>query len=45
MRGLSARDYPRSPDLKTVDFVLMFVPVEAALLTALSHDETLYTDA
>jgi DNA recombination protein RmuC len=28
-----------------VDFVLMFVPVEAALLTALAHDETLYTDA
>jgi DNA recombination protein RmuC len=45
VRGLSARDYPRSPDLKTVDFVLMFVPVEAALLTAFAHDETLYTDA
>ena len=45
VRGLSARDYPRSPDLKTVDFVLMFVPVEAALLTALSNDETLYTEA
>jgi DNA recombination protein RmuC len=45
IRELSARDYPRSPDLKTVDFVLMFVPVEAALLTALAHDETLYTEA
>jgi DNA recombination protein RmuC len=45
VRSLSARDYPRSPDLKTVDFVLMFVPVEAALLTALEHDEALYTDA
>jgi DNA recombination protein RmuC len=45
IRELSARDYPRSPDLRTVDFVLMFVPVEAALLTALAHDETLYTDA
>jgi DNA recombination protein RmuC len=45
VRGLSGRDYPRSPDLKTVDFVLMFVPVEAALLTAFAHDETLYTDA
>jgi DNA recombination protein RmuC len=42
---LSARDYPRSPDLKTVDFVLMFVPVEAALLTALAHDEAIYQEA
>ena len=45
IRELSARDYPRSPDLRTVDFVLMFVPVEAALLTALAHDEALYTEA
>ncbi len=45
VRGLAERNYPHSPDLKTVDFVLMFVPVEAALLTALSKDETLYADA
>jgi len=45
VRGLAERNYPHSPDLKTVDFVLMFVPVEAALLTALSKDETLYSDA
>lgn len=45
MKGLSARDYPGSPDLTTVEFVLMFVPVEAALLTALASDESLYTDA
>lgn len=45
IRGLSARDYPSSPDLQTVDFVLMFVPVEAALLTALAQDGALYTDA
>lgn len=45
IRELSARDYPRSPELKTVDFVLMFVPVEAALLTALARDETLYQEA
>jgi DNA recombination protein RmuC len=45
IRELSARDYPRSPDLRTVDFVLMFVPVEAALLAALAHDESLYTEA
>jgi DNA recombination protein RmuC len=45
IRGLSARDYPSSPDLQTVDFVLMFVPVEAALLTALARDESLYMEA
>ncbi|MET0291204.1 MAG: DNA recombination protein RmuC [Steroidobacteraceae bacterium] len=45
MKGLASRDYPGSPDLATVDFVLMFVPVEAALLTALASDEGLYADA
>jgi DNA recombination protein RmuC len=45
IRGLSARDYPSSPDLQTVDFVLMFVPVEAALVTALARDESLYMEA
>jgi DNA recombination protein RmuC len=45
IKGLAARDYTRSPDLTAVDFVLMFVPVEAALLTALSADESLYGEA
>ena len=45
IKGLSGKDYARSPDLKTVDFVLMFVPVEAALLTALVKDDSLYRDA
>jgi DNA recombination protein RmuC len=45
MKGLSARDYPGVPELATVDFVLMFVPVEAALLTALATDGNLYSDA
>lgn len=45
IKGLAERDYARSPDLKTVDYVLMFVPVEAALLTALSSDDSLYGDA
>jgi DNA recombination protein RmuC len=45
IKGLSAKNYAGSPDLKTVDFVLMFVPVEAALLTALVKDDALYSDA
>jgi RmuC family len=32
-------------DLQTVDFVLMYVPVEAALLTALVEDDASYSDA
>lgn len=45
IKGLAAKEYARSPDLKTVDFVFMFVPVEAALLTALVKDDALYGDA
>jgi DNA recombination protein RmuC len=45
VKALAGKDYARSPDLQTVDFVLMFVPVEGALLTALATDDTLYTDA
>ena len=45
MKDLAGRDYAASPDLRTVDFVLMFVPVEAALLTALARDSALYGDA
>jgi DNA recombination protein RmuC len=45
MRELASRDYQHSPDLKTIEFVLMFVPIEAALLTALSRDESLFTEA
>lgn len=45
VKSLAAKDYSRSPDLQSVDFVVMFVPVEAALLTAFAADESLYTDA
>ncbi len=45
LRGLSGKDYAASPDLKTVDFVIMFVPVEAALLKALEADPQLYSEA
>jgi DNA recombination protein RmuC len=45
IKSLSGKRYTDSPDLTTVDFVLMFVPVEAALLTAFVKDATLYADA
>ncbi|MDZ4078984.1 DNA recombination protein RmuC [Hydrocarboniphaga sp.] len=45
LRELALRDYTRSPDLHTVDFVVMFVPIEAALLEALRGDDKLYAEA
>jgi DNA recombination protein RmuC len=45
MKGLASRGYADAPELSTVDFVLMFVPVEAALLTAFVKDPALYADA
>ena len=45
IKSLAGKDYAGSPQLTSVDFVLMFVPVEAALLTALASDNALYSDA
>lgn len=45
IKTLSSKDYAGSPELQTADFVLMFAPVEAALLTALAEDDSLYADA
>ena len=45
IKSLSGKGYADSPELSTVDFVLMFVPVEAALLTAFTRDPDLYADA
>lgn len=40
--GLGKRDYSTIPGLRTLDFVLMFVPVEAAYIEALRRDDGLY---
>ncbi len=45
IKNLAGKRYSDVPELKTVDFVLMFVPVEAALLTAFVKDPALYGDA
>jgi DNA recombination protein RmuC len=39
--GLAAKNYPAVEELNALDFVLMFVPVESALIAALQHDPTL----
>ncbi len=39
--GLSAKNYPGAEELNALDFVLMFVPVESALIAALQRDPNL----
>jgi len=49
MRGhinsLSESDYKSLPDLKSLDFVVMFVPVEPAFMLAISSDSALWQEA
>jgi DNA recombination protein RmuC len=40
--NLSSKEYQKALGVNPPDFVLMFVPVEAALLTALEHDRDLF---
>ena len=43
--GLSKRDYSALPGLRTLDFVLLFVPIEPAFIEAIRADDGLYTYA
>jgi DNA recombination protein RmuC len=43
--GLSARNYDDIDGLRTLDFVLLFIPVEAAFIEAVRADDRLYTHA
>jgi DNA recombination protein RmuC len=45
IRGLAARNYQRLPGLETLDFVILFVPIEPAFLLALETDSDLWLDA
>jgi DNA recombination protein RmuC len=45
LKGLSDKHYDDLMGLRSVDFVLMFVPIEAAFFTALEHDRSLFQDA
>ncbi|MGD8701461.1 MAG: DNA recombination protein RmuC [Desulfosarcina sp.] len=44
-RGLSEKHYEDLEGVRTLDFVLMFVPIEAAFFTALEHDRALFSEA
>ncbi|HLS98100.1 MAG: DNA recombination protein RmuC [Porticoccaceae bacterium] len=45
INGLSRKAYEQLPGVNTLDFVLIFVPIEAAFMVALEHDHTLFRDA
>lgn len=45
LKGLSLKDYQRLEGLHSLDFVLLFVPIEAAFAAALQADPELFQDA
>ncbi len=45
IRGLAARNYHRLPGLETLDFIILFVPIEPAFLLALETDNNLWLNA
>nr|MBO2509059.1 DNA recombination protein RmuC [Gammaproteobacteria bacterium] len=45
LKGLSVKDYQRLEGLHSLDFVLLFVPIEAAFAAALQADPELFREA
>jgi len=45
IRGLSEKNYEDLEELRSLDFVLMFVPIEAAFLAAVDKDRSLFSEA
>lgn len=45
IKGLSEKKYEALYGLKSLDFVLMFVPIEPAFMLAVTHDNDLFMDA
>ena len=45
MKQLSSKDYHNLSGVRSLDFVLMFVPIEAAFSLALQHDDGLFSEA
>ncbi len=45
IKGLSPKNYQDLYQLKSLDFVLMFIPIEPAFMLAVTHDSELFMDA
>lgn len=45
IKGLSQKDYHKLPGLRSLDYVLMFIPVEPAFLIAIEQQPELLTEA
>jgi DNA recombination protein RmuC len=45
VRRLSEQDYDQLRDIRSLDFVLLFVPIESAFTLAMEHEHKLFTDA
>lgn len=45
IKSLSEKDYSGLHGIKSLDFVLLFMPIEAAFVAAFQADERLFTDA
>lgn len=43
--GLSLKQYENLPGVRSLDFVLIFVPIEAAFLAAFEHDASVFREA
>jgi len=45
IKGLSSKQYQNLKGINTLDFVLLFLPVEPAFTLAVQHDDSLFTEA
>lgn len=45
LKQLSQKDYHKLIGINSLDYILMFIPVEPAFLSAIDHDPTLINDA
>jgi DNA recombination protein RmuC len=45
IRQLSIKDYEKLNGIKALDFIFIFIPVEAAFMAALQHEPELYREA
>lgn len=45
IKGLSSKNYHALYDVKSLDMVVMFVPIEPAFMLSVTHDDALFMDA